>query len=326
MTNPKHFTSTIFPQDEARFHEVALEMFRYQSEHNVLYRNYLRLLKIAPEEIKKIEEIPFLPIQFFKSHKVVTGEFDDEIVFTSSSTSGTGESKHHVRSVQVYEDSFLKGFEYFYGTPKEWTVFALLPSYLERTGSSLVYMAQKLIGLSNDPRSGFFLYDHQSLLKAIHEACSEKRKVLLLGVTYALLDLEGPLPSGVTVMETGGMKGKRAELTREQVHEELRVHLGTEKVHSEYGMTELLSQAYSKGDGLFECPPWMRVLIREVNDPLSLARFGKTGGVNVIDLANVHSCAFIATQDLGKMHPGGLFEIQGRFDNAEIRGCNLMVV
>jgi hypothetical protein len=326
MTNPKHFPSTIFPQDEARFHEVALEMFRYQSEHNVLYKNYLSLLKIAPQEIKKVEEIPFLPIQFFKSHKVVSGEFADEMVFTSSSTSGTGESKHHVCSLQVYEDSFLQGFEYFYGNPEDWTVFALLPSYLERSGSSLVYMAQKLISLSCDARSGFFLYDHKNLLSLIHEACAEKRKVLLLGVTYALLDLSGPLPDGVVVMETGGMKGRRAELTREQVHEELRIHLGVNTVHSEYGMTELLSQAYSKGEGLFQCPPWMKVLIREVNDPLCLAKQGKTGGVNVIDLANVHSCAFIATQDLGKIHPNGMFEIQGRFDHAEIRGCNLMVV
>jgi hypothetical protein len=226
----------------------------------------------------------------------------------------------------VYEESFLRAFRFFYGEPSEWTVFALLPSYLERSGSSLVYMAEKLIQRSSDRRSGFFLYDHETLLNSIHDASTEGRKILLLGVTYALLDLKGPLPKDVVVMETGGMKGRRAELTREQVHFELQQYLGVDKVHSEYGMTELLSQAYSKGDGVFYCPPHMKVLIREVNDPLSLARIGKTGGVNVVDLANVHSCAFIATQDLGKLHPDGSFEIQGRFDHAEVRGCNLMVV
>jgi len=313
---------------QADFNARAIELFRVQAKNNAVYRQYLALLKKDADEINAIADIPFLPISCFKQFEVKTGQFAEEVIFSSSATTGSGQSKHYVKSVDLYRQSFLSSFELFYGNPAEWTILALLPSYLERQGSSLILMADELIKKSNDPRSGFFLNEFEQLKSALNAALQENRKVLLLGVTFALLDFAeycGKLEGQVVVMETGGMKGRREEWTRDQVHGHLKHHFGLDKIHSEYGMTELLSQAYSSGDGIFRTPPWMRVYIREVNDPFAQARNGKSGGVNIIDLANEDSCAFIATEDLGRMLSDDSFEILGRFDHAEMRGCNLLV-
>ena len=270
-----------------------------------------------------------MPISFFKTHKVTSTQKEPETIFTSSGTTQSTTSKHFVPDIELYEKSFLKAFELFYGMPKDFCILALLPSYLEREGSSLIYMVNSLIEKSGHPHSGFYLHNLEELHQKLKILESKGAKTLLIGVSFALLDLVEQFPSNLTnttVMETGGMKGRRKELIREELHQILEKGLGVEHIHSEYGMTELLSQGYSKGNGIFETPPWMKIVTRDTEDPLSIQPNGKTGGVNVIDLANLYSCSFIATQDLGKTHPNGTFEVLGRFDDSDIRGCNLMVL
>lgn len=312
---------------EEKFNELCLDVFHYQVENNKVYRKYIDLLGVRPKEITHFESIPFMPIELFKTHEVICGERSgEEVEFSSSGTTGTTTSKHIVKDIDLYEESFLKSFELFYGSPKEYRILALLPSYLERSGSSLIYMVDHLIKKSDHPDSGFFL-DNLSELKTLLTRKSEK-KTLLIGVSFALLDLveDGALKlENTIVMETGGMKGRRKEMTREELHKKLSRGLGVQKIHSEYGMTELLSQGYSSGDGVFNCPPWMRILTRDTNDALTILPRGKSGGINVIDLANVHSCSFLATSDLGKVREDGSFEVLGRFDHSDMRGCNLLV-
>lgn len=315
-------------QSDAQFNELAISIFNFQYTHNRVYRSFCTSLKIQPESIVHYFQIPFLPVSFFKTHDVLVGNRDENtVVFTSSATSSQNPSRHLVKDISVYEKSFLKGFELFYGHPVDYTILALLPGYLERKGSSLIYMFSKLIELSKNKNSGFFLHNTEELIKIIGKQKEEHKKTILIGVTYALLDLAGnetQLNDDLIVMETGGMKGKREELLKEELHLKLQSELGVTSIHSEYGMTEALSQAYSYGKGLFSTPPWMKVLIRDVNDPLSYVSGNKTGGINIIDLANIYSCSFIATEDLGRSSTKG-FEIMGRFDNSEIRGCNLMI-
>ncbi|RKE00218.1 LuxE/PaaK family acyltransferase [Marinifilum flexuosum] len=314
--------------NELEFKQVALEIFRYQAENNEVYREYLQYLKKDFNQITKLTEIPFLPIEFFKSRKVVSSNNPAKEIFTSSGTTGNLTSRHFVPDISIYEKSFKKGFEDFYGPITDYCVLALLPSYLEREGSSLIYMMEHLIKDSKHAKSGFYLHNHEELIECIADLKKSNQKILLLGVSFALLDLAEKYTldlSDVIIMETGGMKGRRKEITREELHAFLCSRLGVNEIHSEYGMTELLSQAYSKGQSLFQTPNWMKIMIRDAYDPFSYEKTGRTGGVNVIDLANVHSCSFIETQDLGKIHEDGKFEILGRFDHSDIRGCNLLV-
>ena len=314
---------TIQTPDE--FRNQAIKVFHYQYVNNVIYRQYCNLINVDPQSVKTLRDIPFLPISVFKTHNVFTGEFEYDIEFTSSGTTGMTTSSHYVKDVKVYEASFLKAFEQFYGSPDQYIIIGLLPNYLERGGSSLVYMVNQLIERSGHEDSGFYLNNLDELAKFL-KGYSGSKPIFLIGVSYALLDLahgyEVDLSKHI-VMETGGMKGKRREMTKDELHQVLKDGLKTTTIHSEYGMTELLSQAYAKADGLFSCPPWMKVLIRETSDPFNYVD-GKSGGINVIDLANIHSCAFIATQDLGR-YVGESFKVLGRFDNADLRGCNLLV-
>ncbi|MBD1394406.1 LuxE/PaaK family acyltransferase [Mucilaginibacter glaciei] len=310
------------------FNEIALQVFQYQASNNAVYQKFISGLGVDPAQVQSVEKIPFLPVELFKSHKIIIGNAEDEVVFTSSGTTGMITSSHHVTDVSWYVQSFRKAFDLFYGDIKNYTVLALLPSYLERKGSSLIYMAQDLIMESTNPASGFFLYNHQELNEMLLQQKAAQKPTLLIGVTFALLDfVEGyrvDFPE-LIVMETGGMKGRRKEIIREELHQTLCDGFGVNAIHSEYGMTELLSQAYSKGDGVFNCPPWMQIITRDTNDPFTLVGENKTGGVNIIDLANINSCSFIATQDLGKVYADGSFEVLGRFDNSDIRGCNLLI-
>lgn len=323
-------TSDIFHiGSKKEFEKLTLKVFRHQYDHNAVYRNFCDLLKKNKTNVKALQDIPFLPIQFFKSHEVVSSTAPVQITFTSSGTTGMSTSRHLVTDLNFYEESFRLAFSQFYGNIEDYVVLALLPSYLEREGSSLIYMVEDLIERSNQPESGFYLHNYDELIEKLTELDNSGQNVLLIGVTYALLDLVDKQNFQLTntiIMETGGMKGKRKEMIREELHELLCKGFGVSKIHSEYGMTELLSQAYSLGDGLFECPPWMEILIRDTEDALSYVAEGKTGGINVIDLANVNSCSFIATQDLGKKYPNHSFEVLGRFDHSDIRGCNLMVI
>ena len=310
------------------FEKKALEIFRFQANKNLVYREYLSHLKITITSVQSLSEIPFLPIQFFKSHKVVSSRDAEQQIFLSSGTTGSVQSKHYVSDVSLYERSYLQGFDHFYGDIEEMVVLALLPSYLEREGSSLVYMVDDLISKSKQPESGFYLNNLDELKDVLLKLDALGKKVLLIGVSFALLDLVEKHQFSLKntfVMETGGMKGKRKEMIREELHAVLKTGFGVSEIHSEYGMTELLSQAYSKGHGVFQCPPWMKILIRDTEDPLSLLSNGKAGGMNVIDLANKNSCSFIATQDLGKVLNETSFTILGRFDNSDIRGCNLLI-
>ncbi len=314
---------------ETEFNAMALNVFKFQFENNTVYRSFCDLLYRNPSDVKRIEDIPFLPIQFFKSHEVVSDSNSAEIVFTSSGTTGSMTSKHYVTHLKVYEQSFKQGYAEAYGNIEDYVVLALLPSYLEREGSSLIYMVDQLIKDSKQPESGFYLHNLSELKDTLIRLDSQHKKVLLIGVSYALLDLVETYTfqlKNTIVMETGGMKGKRKELIKEELHSILKNGFGVEHIHSEYGMTELLSQAYSKGNGVFECPKWMKILTRDTEDALTILSHGKNGGINVIDLANLYSCSFIATQDLGKVHANAQFEIIGRFDNSDIRGCNLMVL
>ena len=314
---------------QKQFEKIALKVFRHQYENNIVYREFCELLKTDSHKVKSLEQIPFLPIQFFKSHNVVSNTNIIQETFTSSGTTGSVTSKHLVTDASIYEESYRKGFSQFYGNIEDYVILALLPSYLEREGSSLIYMVEDLIQLSNHSESGFYLHNHDELIKKLIELDHSGQNVILIGVTYALLDLiekqQFQLQNTI-IMETGGMKGKRKEMIREELHQQLCDGFGVSVIHSEYGMTELLSQAYSLGEGVFECPSWIQILIRDTEDALTYIPQGKTGGINVIDLANINSCSFIATQDLGKKNPNNSFEVLGRFDNSDIRGCNLMVI
>lgn len=314
--------------NERQFTDTALQIFRHQAENCMVYRKFLDGLKINPTNIHSIQEIPFLPIEFFKSHKVLSTNDPVEITFTSSGTTGVITSSHYISDVSWYTESFRKAFTLFYGDIKNYTVLALLPSYLEREGSSLIYMADDLIKQSGKPGSGFFLYNHEELYQQLKKQQEAQKPTILIGVTFALLDFIEHYTLNfpeLIVMETGGMKGRRKEMIREELHNKLCKGFGVETIHSEYGMTELLSQAYSKGNGIFNCPPWMKIITRDTNDPMTTLNNDKAGGINVIDLANFNSCSFIATQDLGKVYADNSFEVLGRFDNSDIRGCNLLV-
>lgn len=313
---------------KTEFNNLCMDVFRYQSTNCEVYKKYFKSLNLKSDQIKSPENIPFLPIEFFKTHKITSGNGDVKKVFESSGTTGSDTSKHLVCDINLYERSYLKSFEIFYGDIKDWCVLGLLPSYLERENSSLVYMVDDLIKKSGHPLSGFHLHDYGALIEKLKVLSQKKQKVWLIGVTYALLDLakqvDFPLMNTV-VLETGGMKGVRKEMVREEIHNMLEQKFSLENIHSEYGMTELLSQGYSAGKGIFKSPPWMKVVIRDVNDPFQLFDNKKSGGINVIDLANLYSCSFIATQDLGKAYEDGSFEVLGRFDNSDIRGCNLLI-
>lgn len=323
-------TDTIFNiKNNAEFEALALDIFRFQFENNGVYRSFCDLLYKHPSDIKSLTEIPFLPIQFFKTHDVLSSRAKVEKIFTSSGTTGSTTSKHQVTNLSIYEESYLKGFAHFYGNIEDYVVLALLPSYLERDGSSLIYMVDDLIQKSKHPESGFYLNNLQDLAKTLNRLEAKGQKTLLIGVSFALLDLVEQFQFSLKhtiVMETGGMKGRRKEIIRQELHDVLKKGFGVSQIHSEYGMTELLSQAYSKGNGVFECAPWMKILTRDTEDALTVLPPNKTGGINIIDLANINSCAFIATQDLGKTSENNQFEIIGRFDNSDIRGCNLMAL
>jgi len=313
-----------------QFDELALEIFRFQASSNEVYRTYLDILGIRSESITSVDQIPFLPIEFFRSKQVVSGEGPFGQVFESSGTTGQQTSRHYVQHTSIYIESFTRTFTRFYGNPENLCILALLPSYLDRENSSLVYMMDHLIKMSGHPDSNFYLDDLGKLSGILKKRNDDKHPTILLGVSFALLDLaaEYPLNLGenITVMETGGMKGRRKELIRSELHEELKQAFGLAQVHSEYGMTELLSQAYTRGDGHFEPAYWMQVRTRDLYDPLSMLPENSSGGINIIDLANIYSCSFIATGDQGKVYGDGSFEISGRMDHSEIRGCNLMVV
>jgi len=315
-------------QNDMNFEQEALKIFKYQSVKNEVYAQFLAFLKVDLSKVQRVNEIPFLPIQFFKSHNVLSSQLPIIQTFLSSGTTGMTPSKHHVTDLSIYERSFKTCFSQFYGAIEEYTVLALLPSYLERDGSSLIYMVDALIKDSKNKDSGFYLDDYELITTKLRSVENTGKKVLLIGVTYALLDLierEKFQLKNTVIMETGGMKGRRKEMIRQELHTLLTDGFGVDAIHSEYGMTELLSQAYSTGKGLFKCPNWMKILIRDTEDPLSYLPLGKSGGINVIDLANIESCSFIATQDLGKLHTVDTFEILGRFDHSDIRGCNLLV-
>jgi hypothetical protein len=311
------------------FEKMALKVFRHQYDHNFVYNQFCNLLNKNKSNVKSLTEIPFLPIQFFKSHQVLSSSAPVQQTFTSSGTTGMTTSQHLVTDTSWYEESYRKAFAQFYGSIEDYAVLALLPSYLDRQGSSLIYMVKDLIDSSNHPESDFYLNNYTELATKLIELDKSGQNVLLIGVTYALLDLieiqKFELKNTI-IMETGGMKGKRKEMIREELHQQLCYGFGVSRIHSEYGMTELLSQAYSLGEGVFECPNWMYILIRDTEDALTYIETSKTGGINVIDLANYNSCSFIATQDLGKKYPNNSFEVLGRFDNSDIRGCNLMVL
>jgi phenylacetate-coenzyme A ligase PaaK-like adenylate-forming protein len=311
------------------FLDTTLAVFNYQVKENAVYQEYITQLRIDPLNVKSLSDIPFMPVEFFKNHKIITQNLPADEIFESSRTTGSLASKHFVHDRMVYEESFLKGFRLVYGNPEEYFIGALLPSYMERKNSSLIYMMNDLIKRSQYPTSGFFKDNVKELISLTLKALKNNQKVLLIGVSFALLDLAekfNPDFSGAIIMETGGMKGRRKELTRDELHTFLKSRLKVPFIHSEYGMTELLSQAYSNGNGLFKCPPWMKVFIRDPLDPLSIVtETGRSGGINIIDLANLYSCSFIATGDLGKVHDNGNFEVLGRFDNSDVRGCNLLI-
>ena len=323
-------TTDIFSiSSQKQFEKIALKVFRFQYENNLVYKEFCDFLKTDVQKVKSLEQIPFLPIQFFKSHKIVSNINPIQKTFTSSGTTGMATSKHFVTDITLYEESYRTGFSQFYGNIEDYVVLALLPSYLEREGSSLIYMVNDLIKMTNNHESGYYLYNHQELMQKLILLDHSGQNVILIGVTYALLNLIESKTfqlKNTIIMETGGMKGKRKEMIRKELQEQLCQGFGVTAIHSEYGMTELLSQAYSLGNGVFECPSWMQILVRDTEDALTYVPSGKSGGINVIDLANINSCSFIATQDLGKKNPNTTFEVLGRFDNSDIRGCNLMVI
>ncbi|HUM51624.1 MAG TPA: acyl transferase [Chitinophagales bacterium] len=332
MQDATTILANIFNTDNFQFNEVALSVFQFQYTNNLVYKKFVDYLKIDPTTIDAIEKIPFLPIEFYKNHSIITENAATEKIFESSGTTDQITSKHLVHDLNLYEKSFRLCFEQFYGNIDDYTILALLPSYLERNTSSLVYMVDDLIKKTNNEHSGFYLNNLEELAKAVHDrqstVDSRQNKILLIGVTFALLDFAEQFPmdlSDIIIMETGGMKGRREELTREEVHAILTKSFNVKTIHSEYGMTELLSQAYSTGNGIFKTPKWMKILKRDIYNPLKVSINAGRGGLNVIDLANIYSCSFIATQDLVNIISETEFEVLGRLDNADIRGCNLMV-
>lgn len=322
------FVNNLFEVDEAGFSEAALQLFRFQMENNAVYQSFCKVLQVQPELVKNLGQIPFLPIGFFKTHRITTTVFEPEAIFESSGTSQTIQSKHAVKDLNLYETSFFKGFEQRYGDPRNWCFLGLLPSYLERKHSSLVYMVQRLMETSQHSKNGFYLNNFEDLYQNLKTLETKQQPTMLIGVTFGLLDFAATYNldcAYTTIMETGGMKGRREELTRDEVHFQLKQSFGVDQIHSEYGMTELLSQAYSLADGLFHCPPWMKVMVRDEDDPLQLHPTGK-GALNIIDLANVYSIGFIATDDVGEVYPDGSFKVLGRLDNSDIRGCSLLAL
>jgi len=322
----------IFSVKDEDFEALALEVFHFQYHSNSIYRSWVDHLGIVPSKIATLQQIPFLPINFFKTHKVTATEFEPMAIFESSGTTGSSNSRHYLKSMDLYRKSFLKGFEYFYGDPDQYVFLGLLPSFLERKNSSLIVMVDELISKSKHPFSGFYLHDHERLEKTLIQLQHDRQKIFLIGVTFALLDFVETRQlqlNKAIIMETGGMKGRREELTRYEVHDILKRKLGVGSIHSEYGMTELLSQAYSKNEGIFQTPPWMKILLREDEDPLSIKQNSSTrqikGVINVIDLANLYSSSFIATDDLGSLLPDG-FTVDGRLDKSELRGCSLLAL
>ncbi len=320
------------------FEKLALDLFHFQYENNAVYKQYTDALNVDPQTVSGIGKIPFLPIRFFKSHIVTNTIFEPSIVFESSGTTGSVNSRHYLKDVDIYKDSFTRGFEHVYGPVKDWCILGLLPSYLERENSSLVFMINELIGLSAHPGSGFYLNEYEKLRSALWDLERQQQKTILIGVTFALLDFadlykksNGSSLAHTIIMETGGMKGRRKEMIRPALHDVLKNSFQIPFVHSEYGMTELLSQAYSTGNGIFKCPSWMKVLIRDEENPFdikfpALQTAAAAGAINIIDLANIYSCCFIATDDSGRLFPDGSFEVAGRIDNSDLRGCSLMVI
>ncbi|MEK6780513.1 MAG: acyl transferase [Bacteroidota bacterium] len=329
MQTFKSFEQVLYTVNDSNFEDIALRVFYEQATGNKVYRDFIGFLGIEPASIDKVEKIPFLPISFFKSHLVTTGDWPfPEMVFTSSGTSGSIPSRHVVPQISFYLENVKRNFELFYGSLSQYHILALLPAYLDREGSSLTTMVNYFINESQSEHAGFYLHNYDTLLSKVQMLKSENKKVLLLGVSFALLELAEKFEIDLRhclIMETGGMKGRRKELIREELHQILQRRFHIRTIHSEYGMTELMSQAYSASNGLYKTPPWMKIAIRDLNDPFTRVQTGRTGGINVIDLANLHSCAFIETQDLGKVGQNGSFEILGRFDNSDIRGCNLLV-
>ena len=353
---PCQWKDKVFTITEEKFEELALVLFRFQYANNDVYQQYVNALQIRVENVQSLPQIPFLPIRFFKTHPVQTTSFDPAIIFESSGTTGIVNSRHFIKDTELYKESFIKGFEIFYGPVKDWCIIGLLPSYLEKQNSSLVYMVNELIKQCGNNNSGFYLNEYEQLFRLLTELENKKQKTLLIGVTFGLLDFAEAYSSHfykglfnhTIVMETGGMKGRRREMIRQEVHDILKAAFEVPVIHSEYGMTELLSQAYSDGNGIFKCPPWMKILVRDEDDPLLMPYFGigermpyfnettlakdspksmaYVGAINIIDLANVYSCSFLATDDAGKNFPDGSFEVLGRIDNSDLRGCSLMVV
>jgi hypothetical protein len=332
MKSAPELIDKVFSIGEKDLEELALEIFRFQSANNALYALYLEVLKCDPVKVNSLFGIPFLPIGFFKSHEVKTGSFEPGVIFESSGTTGSGTSRHFIKDLSLYERSFISGFKKFYGDPAGWCILALIPSFAERDHSSLAYMTDKLIRLSGHSQGGFYLDRMEDLQSILSGKSVPGRKILLIGLTYALLDLAekiNPVDIGLdreqmVIMETGGMKGRRKEMIREEVHEILKRSFGVSAIHSEYGMSELLSQAYSTGNGVFRSVPWMKVLVREEDEPRQVNAKGR-GAVNIIDLANIYSCSFIATEDAGEIFDDGSFKILGRLDESDLRGCNLMI-
>jgi hypothetical protein len=332
LSEHSDFEKELFDFNISSFEEKALDSFHFQYRENEVYRQFADLTGVLSTEVRAIKDIPFLPIRFFKSHRVMSGVFEPDVVFESSGTTSTGNSRHFVKSLDLYRLSFLNGFKRNYGNPGDWCILALLPSYLERQNSSLVLMAEELIQLSGHPDSGFYLSQFEALKQTLEKLEKQGQKTLLLGVTFALLDFSEACPMRLEhtiIMETGGMKGRKKEMTRDEVHDQLKKQFEVSRIHSEYGMTELLSQAYSLGEGLLATPPWMKILLRAEDDPLAvLDKSGRelgSGLINVIDLANRYSCSFIATDDLGIKHEDGRVEIIGRLDNSDLRGCSLLL-
>lgn len=308
--------------------DIALRLFRFQAEHNPVYGSYIQHLGIDPGKIKTFQEIPFLPISFFKSHKLQTGSWEPAVTFTSSGTTGLTTSTHQITDPDFYLAHAERCFSHFFGPLNSYHIFALMPSYLERQGSSLIAMLESFVKKTNSSYSGFYLYDYGKLVHDLALAKKDKRKIILWGVSFALLDFAEKFSVDLEdciIIETGGMKGRRQELTREELHNQLKKHFNVSKVYSEYGMTELLSQAYTKGEDLFYPSPWMKIMVRETTDPLEKGLVLRGGGLNVIDFANFHSISFIETEDAGKLHPDGSFEVLGRLDNTDVRGCSLLV-
>jgi phenylacetate-coenzyme A ligase PaaK-like adenylate-forming protein len=324
----KYTSKALKIKTDADFESEALRVFQFQYENIPVYQNFVNLLGINPSLVLKLKDIPFLPISVFKSHQVHQQNAKAKVVFKSSGTTGMDKSSHYVEDLSVYQTSYINGFKHFYGNIEDYIILALLPSYLEQGESSLVFMVDELIKQSNNAQSGFYLDQYVELVSTLKSADKAGKKTILLGVSYALLDLIENFDltlKNTIIMETGGMKGRRKEMIKEELHQVLKKGFGVKTIHSEYGMTELLSQAYSKGDGIFETPAWMKILVRDATDPLTYVEQGQTGGLNVIDLFNYYSCAFLATQDLGKIIAENTFEIAGRFDHTDIRGCNLLL-